>query len=483
VLRITRDGAIPAGNPFTGTDSDRCNVTGRTTAGRKCQETFAWGLRNPFRMAFDPDAPGTRFFIDDVGQATWEEIDDGTAGADYGWNVREGHCANGSTTDCGAPPAGMTNPIYDYDHSTGCASITGGAFVPDGAWPAAYDADYLFSDYVCGQIFRLTPNGSGGFTRSTFASGLGGSSAVALAFHAGALYYTTYANGGQVRRILSTPTNGTPTAILTATPSSGNAPLNVTLNGSGSSDPDAGDSLTYIWTPGDGSATTETSASSLPHTYTTDGTYTASLQVRDNHGATSAAVTARIDVGNTPPTPVIDTPTSGQRFAVGESLALTGHATDAQDGTVPANKLSWTVIRHHQTHTHPWLGPVTGNGNSTTGPPPEDLQATTNSYLEVQLTATDSAGATATVTRDVQPKQVNVTFTTKPSGLTLELQGTSFTAPRTWVSWEAWGLTVNAPDQGRNLFASWSDGGARAHTISTPATARTYSATFKKARR
>src|SRR5262245_57902540 len=45
VLRITRDGAVPPGNPFLGADSARCNVTGRTDPGKKCQETFAWGLR------------------------------------------------------------------------------------------------------------------------------------------------------------------------------------------------------------------------------------------------------------------------------------------------------------------------------------------------------------------------------------------------------------------------------------------------------
>ena len=93
ILRITRDGAIPPTNPYQGPDSARCAATGITAAGNKCQETFAWGLRNPFRTAFDPDAAGTRFFIGDVGEITWEEIDLGTAGADYGWNVREGHCA------------------------------------------------------------------------------------------------------------------------------------------------------------------------------------------------------------------------------------------------------------------------------------------------------------------------------------------------------------------------------------------------------
>ena len=78
--------------------------------GKSCQETFAWGLRNPFRFAFDPNAAGTRFFINDVGQNIWEEIDEGVAGADYGWNVREGPCANGSTTNCGPPPRGHDEP-------------------------------------------------------------------------------------------------------------------------------------------------------------------------------------------------------------------------------------------------------------------------------------------------------------------------------------------------------------------------------------
>ncbi len=70
VLRITRDGGIPPSNPYTGSDSERCNVAGRTDPGKNCQETFASGLRNPFRLAFDPDASGTRFFINDVGQDT-----------------------------------------------------------------------------------------------------------------------------------------------------------------------------------------------------------------------------------------------------------------------------------------------------------------------------------------------------------------------------------------------------------------------------
>ena len=184
-------------------------------SGQICQETFAWGLRNPFRIAFDPNAAGTRFYINDVGQNAWEEIDLGAAGADYGWNVREGHCATGSTTNCGPPPAGMTNPIFDYGRADGCGSITGGAFVPTGVWPAEYQGKYLFADYVCGRIFRLDPNGVGGFTRVDFATGLGGGSAGqpplrARANGSQALYYTTYASGGQVRRIVHTAANTPP---------------------------------------------------------------------------------------------------------------------------------------------------------------------------------------------------------------------------------------------------------------------------------
>ncbi|HWI03661.1 MAG TPA: PQQ-dependent sugar dehydrogenase [Acidimicrobiales bacterium] len=211
ILRITRQpGVLPPDNPFLGAGTGACATTGSTTAGNWCQEIYATGLRNPFRFAFDPNAAGTRFYVNDVGQAAWEEIDLGAPGADYGWNVREGHCARGSTTDCGPPPTGMTNPIFAYGRSDGCGSITGGAFSPAGVWPAPYDQRYFFADYVCGRIFVLNPNPQGGFTRGDFVTGLGGGSAVHLRFGpwAGtqALYYTSYAGGGQIRRIAYTAT-------------------------------------------------------------------------------------------------------------------------------------------------------------------------------------------------------------------------------------------------------------------------------------
>jgi hypothetical protein len=208
--------------------------------------------------------------------------------------------------------------------------------------------------------------------------------------------------------------------------------------------------------------------------------------VRDNQGATSDPVTVRIDVGNTPPTPTITSPSASKRFRVGEQITLQGSATDAQDGTLANSALSWRVILHHNNHTHPYLQPTAGNTITFTAPAPEDLAATETSYVEIELTATDLHGLTSVITQQLLPKKVNVTFETIPSGLQVEVNGTGMTGPHTLVSWEAYKLNVNAPAQAdasdqRWTFASWSDGGAAAHTITTPASATTYTATYRAA--
>lgn len=483
VLRVDRTtGEAAPGNPFLGTGTASCRL-GPAAAGTTCRETFAWGLRNPFRMAFDPDAAGTSFYVNDVGQNAWEEIDRGAAGADYGWNVREGHCANtGSAANCGpAQPAGMTGPLHDYGRGTGCGSITGGAFVPNGVWPAAYENGYLFADYVCGRIMMLV-----GTTRTDFATGLGG--AVHLEFGpvpAGgqALYYTTYANGGEIRRIAATGTaNRPPTAVLAASPVTGAAPLTTVLDGRGSSDPDGG-ALTYQWSFGDGSPDVTTTAATVSHTYAA-GTWTASLRVRDPAGATSAAVSVVIRSGNTGPTAVITSPAVGALFTTGQTYHLTGSGTDAQDGTLPPGALSWTVLRVHDQHTHPFLGPVTGSDVTFTAPGPEDLAAAANSHLRVSLTVTDSGGATATTVRDFQPRKVAVTLATSPAGRTLTVDGTPVAGPTTVTSWAGAPLRLGVPAQtdaaGRPYgFDRWSDGSTSAtRTWTTPADATTLTATL-----
>jgi glucose/arabinose dehydrogenase len=197
ILRLNTDGTVPADNPYAAASTRRCgHPAGDTNPGSAllCSETWSWGLRNPFRFAFRSDGA---MHINDVGQSAREEVDLGAAGADYGWNCREGSIANPSLPGCTLPTA--QEPIHDYDRSAGCISITGAAFVPPGRWPARYDNAYLFADFGCGKIFLLDGSGV-----RDFATGLG--SAVHLEFGPdGALYYTNYTGGGQVRRIAYVP--------------------------------------------------------------------------------------------------------------------------------------------------------------------------------------------------------------------------------------------------------------------------------------
>ena len=207
ILRITKTGGIPSTNPFQGAGTARCNTTGQTTAGNKCQETFSWGLRNPFRFAMNPNIDEPYFFINDVGQNTWEEIDFGTPGADFGWNCREGAHDTGR---CAQAPAGAVDPFFEYQHGgfvpgtsdNDCGSITGGAFVPNGLWPG-YDDTFLFADFNCGKIFKITQGAGGVWSATRFASGAGGVTSMIFGPHgiSQALYYLTYAGGGQVHRV------------------------------------------------------------------------------------------------------------------------------------------------------------------------------------------------------------------------------------------------------------------------------------------
>eukprot|EP00978_Attheya_sp_CCMP212_P009046 scaffold21315_cov48-Attheya_sp.AAC.7 len=102
ILRITDEGAIPMDNPYYSVDNSPCNNRNTPTddGTKKCPEIFSVGLRNPFNLAMDPSEESVRFYIGDVGRATWEEINEGGIGfekANYGWRSREGPCESGKT--------------------------------------------------------------------------------------------------------------------------------------------------------------------------------------------------------------------------------------------------------------------------------------------------------------------------------------------------------------------------------------------------
>ena len=185
ILRLNPDGSIPADNPtsFDGKDGTTTGVN---------RAIWAIGLRNPYTFAFRPSGGG--MLINDVGARTWEEIDVGGAGRNYGWPKTEGPTA----------AAGITAPLFAYRHEgghpKGCA-ITGGAFyAPETvSFPASYRGKYFFADYCGGWIYLIDPQAPEDAT--PFLTGLDGPVGLEVG-RQGALWYLEHT--GSVRRIVHT---------------------------------------------------------------------------------------------------------------------------------------------------------------------------------------------------------------------------------------------------------------------------------------
>lgn len=164
ILRINSDGSIPTDNPFFHA------TTGNSRA------IWALGLRNPYSFSFDYTT-GT-MLLNDVGQNTWEEINEGVRGANYGWPITEGPTTDGR----------FVSPIFSYNHSSGgVCSIVGSAFYRPVSpqFPASFSGKYFFGDFCAGWIRTLDPATN---SVADFASGI--SALVALQVGPeGSLYY------------------------------------------------------------------------------------------------------------------------------------------------------------------------------------------------------------------------------------------------------------------------------------------------------
>jgi len=143
---------IPASNPHAA--NPRC---GPAANALPCPEIYASGLRNPWRWSFD--GPTGQLWAGDVGQGAWEEVDVIELGGDYGWRCREATHAFDSS---GCPAAGLTDPVSEYAHADGNASVTGG-FVYRGSALPALQGRYVFADFSSGRIWGLRPDGLGGY--------------------------------------------------------------------------------------------------------------------------------------------------------------------------------------------------------------------------------------------------------------------------------------------------------------------------------
>jgi glucose/arabinose dehydrogenase len=453
MLRINGDGTIPSDNPFFG-----------STSGMN-RAIWALGLRNPFTFEFRRS--NGRMFINDVGNATWEEIDEGMAGANYGWPTTEG-----DTSD-----PRFKAPFYFYrnDRSTVCA-IAGGTFYDPTAvqFPSSYVGQYFFADY-CGNFIKKIDPANKAVT--TFATGINGPVDLDVGPD-GQLYYLAHGSG-TVGRIRSSATGQAPS--FTEQPASvtrgigQTATFTVAATGT--------QPLSYQWQRGTTNISGATSAS-----YTTEALDTADngaqfrVVVTNSIGsATSNSATLTV-LNDHPPTPSIDVPVSGSFYRAGDTISYSGSATDQEDPSFSPGQFSWKIDFHHDTHTHPFLLETPG-ATGGTFTVPRDGETSTNVWFRIYLTVTDSAGLTTRVARDIHPRTANLALQTDPPGLSLTVDGSPVSTPLTVPAVVGMNRALGAPSPQivggiTYAFDSWSDGGAATHDITVPGTDTTYRAVF-----
>jgi glucose/arabinose dehydrogenase/PKD repeat protein len=485
------DGTLIRINPNTGAGLAD-NPRGSSTSANE-RRIVAHGLRNPFRFTW---RPGTEeIWIADVGWRTREEInrlvDPSDATLDnFGWPCFEGavretawDALDLNMCETLYTAGGQAAPYLAYRHVDkvspgGCdpgaqGSVSAPIFYTGTAFPAEYRNAFFFGDYARQCLWVMFPGANGLPDTSTvreFSTLVGGIVDIEQGAD-GALYYVDIIEGTVHRIRYTGSSNRTPTAVAHADRTSGPAPLAVQFHGDMSSDPD-GDALTYAWDlDGDGAFDDSTTANPA-RTYTTAGSVTVRLRVTDTHGA-SATATLVITVGTAgpgAPVPTITAPTSTTTWYAGQTLTFRGTATDPQDGTLPASALDWTVTLFHcpdavNCHQHPVGGAQDVATGSFVAPDHEYF-----AYLEIGLTATDSSGNTATVTRRLDPQTRTITVQSNPAGIPIGLNDEVLPAPYTRTVIRYATNTVNAPLtaqlNGRNYrFDHWSDNGAAVHDV------------------
>ncbi|MFI5910028.1 PA14 domain-containing protein [Dactylosporangium sp. NPDC051541] len=452
ILRINPDGSIPADNPFYG------------QAG-KLGAIWAYGFRNPWRFQFD--AATGRLYVGDVGDYTWEELNLVVKGGNYGWPVHEGRCAS----NC----AGYTDPITAYNHDGGSGAVTAGPIYRGSQFPAEYTGSLFFGDYSRGFIKRAVLDDAGQVTRVEDFDLEAGSVVDLKVGPDGAMYYLTYFPG-QLYRVSYSPAGSAPVVHAAADVTGGAAPLTVRFSSAGTSDPD-GDELHYTWNFGDGSSSTAPNPTKV---YPAVGVYPATLTVSD--GSTTVASRPIVIQVGTPPVVRIAAPVDGSAYNSGDTVTYNAFGNDAAGYDVSDGDIKTEVFLHHNTHVHPFVGPLTGRVGQFTIPATGEASA--NTWFEIKVTVTDRNGLSSTKSVSIHPRTSTMTFATSPPGLGLTLDGVPIATPDPVQGVVGFQRELAAPPTATDAtgdvyhFTGWSDGGAIRHFVTTPAADATFTATY-----
>jgi glucose/arabinose dehydrogenase/PKD repeat protein len=492
----TLDGAVLRVDPDTG-DAWPDNANAGSSDANKAR-IIAYGFRNPFRFTFRANGD---IWVGDVGYNTWEEINEITnpdaAPTNFGWPCWEGNGPLTAYMSLGLPLCNNIGtpqtPAFTFAHGTnvvsgdgcgtGSSAIAGLTFLGDSTdYPDSYDSGLFFTDYNRRCIW-FAPKGSNGkpdfgqltrfanLRRSDDGSILGVAVWLGTTQQGDLLY--THFDRGEVRAIRYYAPGAPPSAAFTATPSNGTAPLAVHFDASSSSDSN-GSVVAWAWDfDGDGQFD-DGNGEVIDHTFTDVGNVNVGLKVTDNDNQTDTAFKV-ISAGNSAPVPTISAPSASLTWAVGDDIAFSGSATDAQDGTLPASAFHWSLkIEHCPSNCHEHeIETFDDVKTGSFAGPDHDYP----SYLRLSLTVTDSDGLSATTSRDIQPKTGTISATSSPSGIPVTLDDVTGAPPPTATGIVGGPIEVAADatisvGETDYAFDHWSDGGALHHEVITTSAAQ-----------
>lgn len=425
-------------------------------------EIYGMGFRNPFRMTIHPETgeilladygPDARAADPERGPEGYVEWQVVREPGNYGWPYCHGPNipyvdydfatgTSGATFDCAAP-------VNDSPNNTGLTQlppaiapdITYTAATADPDWPELgtggapmagpvyqfnpeLDSDVKFPEYYDGQAFfyewgkhflaniTLSEEDSSPTHIERFLPSTTFNAPMDMVFGPdGAMYLAEWGRGfgrnnpddGIYRIEYAKPGERAPIARAQATPTNGSSPLAVQFSSEGTSDPDEGQSMTYLWDFGDGGTSTDANPE---HVYTANGEYAATLTVTDNTGR-SGVVSVDVTVGNTAPVVTLDWPVDGGFIDAGETVRYSVTVQDAEDTDIDCDRVVVQPAIGHDAHAHPLEELVGCEGSFTTSEAGHGDDA--NMFYAMTATYTDSGanGVRAlTGTTDVilQPK-------------------------------------------------------------------------------
>jgi glucose/arabinose dehydrogenase len=463
VLRIRPDGSIPSDNPWYGATSGAYRAI------------WAKGFRNPYSFAVQRTTG--RVFVNDVGDFSWEEVNDVVAGGDYGWPAAEGPDA--------AP--GTIAPVHAYTHDDGCA-VTGGVFYdpPNPVLPPAYVGKYFYGEYCQGMIRILDPASPAAYTvfRPALSPG-------PVAFDVGpdgALYYLARGNAGgvggdwsSVGMVVRVGYSAAASPVVTTDPQSQTAAIGDTVTFTVAATGEA--PLSYQWRRDNEAIFGETSPTLRVGPISgSDAGVAFRCMVSNAYGGVSSAPAVLTVTANASPVVTITQPASGATYDAGDTLRFSGYATDREDGVLPASSLTWTVEFHHDGFVQTVMPPTSGTSSGSFVIP--DTGVTSASvWYRVLLQAHDSGGRVTTATRDVMPNTGTLKLVSAPPGFQLVLDGQPVWAPQSVLGVVGMKRTLGAvtPQVVNGVsyqFLGWSDGGPAIRVVVTAAGTLTLTAYF-----